>query len=55
MVKHFHEIIMILMRFWSPKWGEPKYSIRVVPEPTEVLNKVGTDVSSYLSLFAAEC
>ena len=55
MDEHFHEKIMIRMRFWSPKWGEPKYSIRVVPEPTEVLNKVGTDVSSYLSLFAPEC
>ena len=55
MDEHFHKTIMIRMRFWSPKWGEPKYSIRVAPEPTEVLNKVGTDVSSYLSLFAPEC
>ena len=32
MVKHFHGKIMILMRFWSPTWGEPKYSIRAIPE-----------------------
>ena len=36
--------MMIHMRFLSPKWGEPKYSIRVVPERTEVLNKGGTCV-----------
>ena len=32
------------MHFLSPEGGEPKYSIRVVPKPTEVLSKGGTNV-----------
>ena len=35
---------MIRTLFFNPNWGEPKYSIRVVPERTEVLNRGGTHV-----------
>ena len=44
MDERFHKRMMILTRFFNPKWGEPKYSIRVVPERTEVLNRGGTHV-----------
>ena len=44
MDEHFHKKMMIRIRFFNPKWGEPKYSIRVVPERTEVLNRGGTHV-----------
>ena len=44
MDEHFYRKMMIRIRFFNPKWGEPKYSIRVVPERTEVLNRGGTHV-----------
>ena len=44
MDEHFHKKMMIRIRFFNPKWGEPKYSLRVVPERTEVLNRGGTHV-----------
>ena len=44
MDEHFHKKMMIRIRFFNPKWGDPKYSMRVVPERTEVLNRGGTHV-----------
>ena len=44
MDERFHKKMMIRIRFFNPKWGEPKYSIRVVPQQTEVLNRGGTGV-----------
>ena len=42
------------MQFLSPEGGEPKYSTRVVPKPTEVLSKGGTQGRSLPGLDFAE-
>ena len=51
-LEHFCSKALMPMHFLSPEGGQPKYSIRVAPKPTEVLSKGGTNVRLVLSILA---